>query len=230
MGKNGGFLTAKSISNRQKSRGLQKLKWWCQMCSKQCRDENGFQCHIRSEGHMRQMSIFKKSPGKYLSAFSGQFEAQFMRVLSGHNDCWVDANTIYRGVISDKNHVHMNGTHWSTLTGFVAYLGESGKCEVEESDRGWRIRLINQKDPEYFEKKRKLDEEEKRKEGEEARREREIKRARKAELKLKKECIEINDKEVKLNEINLNMTLGNKGNKKKKKKLISRKKKLKNIP
>ncbi len=39
------FLTPKAISNRIKSVGLQKLKWYCQMCQKQCRDENGFKCH-----------------------------------------------------------------------------------------------------------------------------------------------------------------------------------------
>ena len=37
-----GFLTPKAISNRIKAKGLQKLKWFCQMCEKQCRDENGF--------------------------------------------------------------------------------------------------------------------------------------------------------------------------------------------
>lgn len=39
MGKNGGFLTPKAISNRIKAKGLQKLRWYCQTCQKQCRDE-----------------------------------------------------------------------------------------------------------------------------------------------------------------------------------------------
>lgn len=40
MGKDkGGFLTPKAIANRIKSKGLQKLRWYCQMCQKQCRDE-----------------------------------------------------------------------------------------------------------------------------------------------------------------------------------------------
>ena len=37
-----GFLTPKAIANRIKAKGLQKLRWYCQMCNKQCRDENGF--------------------------------------------------------------------------------------------------------------------------------------------------------------------------------------------
>lgn len=39
MGKDGGFLTPKAISNRIKAKGLQKLRWYCQVCQKQCRDE-----------------------------------------------------------------------------------------------------------------------------------------------------------------------------------------------
>ena len=30
------------LDNQMKAKRLQKLKWYCQMCSKQCRDENGF--------------------------------------------------------------------------------------------------------------------------------------------------------------------------------------------
>lgn len=33
------FLTPKAIANRIKAKGLQKLRWYCQMCQKQCRDE-----------------------------------------------------------------------------------------------------------------------------------------------------------------------------------------------
>ena len=77
MGKNG-FLTPKAvnslnlcelqacaelsaalqISNRIKAKGLQKLRWYCQMCQKQCRDENGFKCHLNSDSHQRQMMVF----------------------------------------------------------------------------------------------------------------------------------------------------------------------------
>ena len=37
----------KWLANKMKSKGLQKLRWYCQMCEKQCRDENGFKCHVR---------------------------------------------------------------------------------------------------------------------------------------------------------------------------------------
>ena len=52
MGKNdvGG---PKWLANKMKSKGLQKLRWYCQMCAKQCRDENGFKCHTMSEVRRR---------------------------------------------------------------------------------------------------------------------------------------------------------------------------------
>ena len=50
------------IANRIKAKGLQKLRWYCQMCQKQCRDENGFKCHLTSEGHKRQMVVFGQAP------------------------------------------------------------------------------------------------------------------------------------------------------------------------
>ena len=34
--------SAKALSNAMKARGLQKLKFYCEMCKKQCRDDNAF--------------------------------------------------------------------------------------------------------------------------------------------------------------------------------------------
>ena len=56
----------KALANKMKSKGLQRLRWYCQMCSKQCRDENGFKCHMTSEGHLRQMRLFADNPNKFL--------------------------------------------------------------------------------------------------------------------------------------------------------------------
>ena len=70
MGKSGGFLTPKAISNRIKAKGLQKLRWYCQMCQKQCRDENGMKCHMKSEGHLRAMRVFAENPNRVVDEFS----------------------------------------------------------------------------------------------------------------------------------------------------------------
>ena len=58
--------TPKWLANKMKSKGLQKLRWYCQMCQKQCRDQNGFKCHISSESHQRQLLLFAEKPGKFL--------------------------------------------------------------------------------------------------------------------------------------------------------------------
>jgi len=41
----------------------------------------------------------------------------------------------------------MNATKWVTLTGFIQYLGKSGKCTVDETEKGWYITWID-RDPE----------------------------------------------------------------------------------
>jgi Domain of Kin17 curved DNA-binding protein/Zinc-finger double-stranded RNA-binding len=66
------------IANRIKAKGLQKLRWYCQMCQKQCRDENGFKCHLTSDSHRRQMEIFGQNPTRIISGYSEEFHDTFM--------------------------------------------------------------------------------------------------------------------------------------------------------
>ena len=73
--------TPKDIANRMKAKGLQKLRWYCQMCEKQCRDENGFKCHIMSESHQRQLLLCAENPTKYQDEFSDQFLSDFLNLL-----------------------------------------------------------------------------------------------------------------------------------------------------
>lgn len=141
------FLSAKAISNRQKSVGLQKLRWYCQMCQKQCRDENGFKCHTASEGHLRQMRVFAENPNSFLDEFSKEFERGYLQTLSHrHGTKRVKANVVYQEYIADKQHIHMNATIWTTLTTFIKYLGKEGKVEPEETEKGWFITFID-RDP-----------------------------------------------------------------------------------
>lgn len=143
----GDYFSPKNISNRLKAKGLQKLKWFCQMCQKQCRDENGFKCHCLSESHQRQMSLFAQNPDRFMNSFSREFEANFMDVLSRRfGTRKVNANQVYNEFIQDREHVHMNATIWATLSDFIKYLGRTGKCEIEETERGWDIQLI-ERDP-----------------------------------------------------------------------------------
>ncbi|TRY94519.1 hypothetical protein DNTS_003544 [Danionella cerebrum] len=75
------FLSPKAISNRIKAKGLQKLRWYCQMCQKQCRDENGFKCHCMSESHQRQLLLASENPNRFLSYFSEEFKGDFLELL-----------------------------------------------------------------------------------------------------------------------------------------------------
>ncbi|OMJ27995.1 DNA/RNA-binding protein KIN17 [Smittium culicis] len=136
--------TPKAIANKIKAKGLQKLRWYCQMCEKQCRDENGFKCHCISPSHQRQMALFANSPGKFLDSFSQEFESEFVRLLSRRfGTKRVLANQVYKEIVADRKHLHMNATKWNTLTGFVQYLGKKGICHVEETERGWFIEWID---------------------------------------------------------------------------------------
>jgi DNA/RNA-binding protein KIN17 len=138
----------KWLANKMKAKGLQKLRWYCQMCQKQCRDQNGFKCHTQSEAHQRQLLLFADNPGKFLGSFSKEFEDDFVNNLKrAYNTKRVKANKVYQEYIAHKEHVHMNATRWESLTGFVKYLGRTGKCVVEETDEGWYITWID-RDPE----------------------------------------------------------------------------------
>ncbi|VWU50628.1 DNA/RNA-binding protein KIN17, putative [Hepatocystis sp. ex Piliocolobus tephrosceles] len=151
--------TPKWLANKMKAKGLQKLKWYCQMCEKQCRDENGFKCHRLSEAHQRQMQVFCQDANKFMDDYSYAFEKEFMRLMkTKYCRTRILANTVYTNLISDKTHIHMNATVWVTLTDFVLYLGQTGKCKIEQTERGWYLEYI---DREKIEREKKYQEQKK---------------------------------------------------------------------
>ncbi|KAI0357576.1 zinc finger protein RTS2 [Trametes cingulata] len=136
--------TPKYIANKMKAKGLQRLRWYCQVCQKQCRDENGFKCHAQSESHLRQMLVVGESAGKHIADFSAQFQHDFVQLLSRRfGTKRVKANTVYQEFIQDRNHLHMNATRWVTLTEFVKHLGRTGVARVDETEKGWFIAWID---------------------------------------------------------------------------------------
>ncbi|XP_063925771.1 DNA/RNA-binding protein KIN17 [Zophobas morio] len=140
--------TPKYIANKMKAKGLQKLRWYCQMCQKQCRDENGFKCHMMSESHQRQLLLFADNSKRIIDDFSFQFAKEYLQILRRQfGTKRVNANRVYQEYISDRNHLHMNATRWVTLTGFVKWLGRTGKCIVDETEKGWFITYVD-RDPE----------------------------------------------------------------------------------
>ena len=128
--------STKQIANQMKSKGLQRLRWYCQVCAKQCRDENGFKCHVASESHVRNMTIVGEDPRKVINEYSSQFQRDFMQLLrTGHGEKKVNVNRFYNEYIANKEHVHMNATKWPSLTEFAKFLGREGICRVEEDEQ-----------------------------------------------------------------------------------------------
>ncbi|EXJ83817.1 ubiquitin-conjugating enzyme E2 G2 [Capronia coronata CBS 617.96] len=128
--------STKYIANKMKSKGLQRLRWYCQACSRQMRDENGFKCHVASESHVRQMQLIGEDPRKAINDFSNQFQKDFVQLLrTGHGEKKVNINQFYQEYISNKEHIHMNATKWASLTEFAKYLGREGICRVYEDEK-----------------------------------------------------------------------------------------------
>lgn len=128
--------TTKAIANQMKSKGLQRLRWYCQACQRQMRDENGFKCHVASESHVRNMMSIGEDPRKAINEFSNEFKRDFVQLLrTGHGEKKVNANHFYQEYISNKQHVHMNATKWASLTEFCKYLGREGICRVEIDEK-----------------------------------------------------------------------------------------------
>jgi DNA/RNA-binding protein KIN17 len=139
------FLSNKVFAKQNKHRGLQKLKYYCEMCSRQCKDENGFKCHTQSEQHKRNMELFTSNPRLFIEKFSYEFEKSFLDLLRmQYSNKKVLANKLYKDFISDKDHTHMNSTKWSTLSGFLNYLKSTGKITIEETEKGPLIEYLDQ--------------------------------------------------------------------------------------
>ncbi|QPG75735.1 hypothetical protein FOA43_003095 [Brettanomyces nanus] len=120
-------------------KGLQKTKFYCQICERQCLDENGFKCHIQSESHIRKLGTKMSDAGHNSKRLVDEYSEEFLKSFLGllrrmHGEKMVGANKFYQEYIQDKDHVHMNSTRWNNLTSLVMYLGESGKCKVKVTD------------------------------------------------------------------------------------------------
>lgn len=141
-------MTAKAIANKIKAKGLQKIKYYCEMCKKQCRDDNGFKCHIMSESHQRQALIVSENPDKFVNEFSKEFTEGFMYILkTRYRTKRILANTVFQEYIKERQHTHLNSTRWTSLTEFANWLGENGIVKVDNSERGVMVTYID-KDPE----------------------------------------------------------------------------------
>ncbi|ELP95071.1 hypothetical protein EIN_253350 [Entamoeba invadens IP1] len=138
---------------------LQKTKYYCEMCKKQCHDENGFKNHCQSETHRRNMALYSEDPNKYNKDFNTQFLNGYMRIVqTQYRRKWVNSNVVYNQYIQDRTNVHMNSTQWNNLSGFVHALAERELVELEERAEGTFIKYKEEEESEEEEKEEEVDE------------------------------------------------------------------------
>ena len=167
--------STKHLSNQMKSKGLQRLRWFCQVCEKQCRDDNGFKCHVQSESHVRKMQVIGSNSNNAINDYSRQFQSDFLKLLrTAHGEKKIHLNHFYQEYIGDKMHVHMNATKWSSLTEFAKQLGREGLCRVEDTEKGLHISWIDNS-PEALRRQDALRKKERQDKGDEEREQRLIK-------------------------------------------------------
>ncbi|KAK6199429.1 domain of Kin17 curved DNA-binding protein-domain-containing protein [Scheffersomyces amazonensis] len=125
--------SVKYQSKKLKASGLQKLRYYCQICSKQCRDENGFKNHVASPSHRGKVSTIDSST---IQNYSSKFQTDFLNLLRvNHGTKRINANKFYQEyILNDKNHIHMNTTKWNSLTSFIKHLGQAGLVRVENEN------------------------------------------------------------------------------------------------
>ncbi|KAI1497578.1 zinc finger protein RTS2 [Biscogniauxia marginata] len=193
--------SVKHLNKQMKLKGLQRLRFYCQICEKQCRDENSFKQHTMSESHVRAMLLVGEDPKKYISDFSNQFLKDFIQLLrTSHGEKQVQINQFYQNYIARKDHIHMNATRWPSLTEFAKHLGREGICRVEETEKGIHIAWIDDS-PEALRRKEAVRRKEMQDKGDEEREQKmimeQIRRAKKEAGGHEEDAEEAADRELK---------------------------------
>ncbi|KAK3308205.1 domain of Kin17 curved DNA-binding protein-domain-containing protein [Chaetomium strumarium] len=136
--------STKYLSNKMKQKGLTRLRWYCQICEKACRDENAFKMHCQSESHMRRALEAGQNFKSVQEDYSKQFLHEFISLLkTAHGEKSIHANKFYQEVIAKKDHTHLNATKWHSLTDFVKYIAREGIVRAEEKEDGLFIAWID---------------------------------------------------------------------------------------
>ena len=124
------------------------MKWYCNYCKRQCSDENGYKVHSSTFAHQAAVERYNRDPSGNRTAASNDFLSGFCAVLQGFSarqklkkgtvgsdDDWVDSNLVYQEYIKDRHHVHLSGTRWKSVAGFVRFLGQKGVAVVKKKKK-----------------------------------------------------------------------------------------------
>ena len=89
----------KGHNNKSSKPGLKRLKYYCEVCQKQCSDANGFRNHENSDSHMRNMQfILSENPLGYIESMSTKFEEQFIEKAKFFKGKKVKAKIVYESM------------------------------------------------------------------------------------------------------------------------------------
>lgn len=120
--------TPKAIAKQLKRHARQPLRYYCQLCERQCRDANGYRAHCRAPAHQQRQRAYDRAPEEHRARFSQRFVEHFIAVLrrraalSEFADGRVPAKSVYDEVVADRAHVRLHATQWRSLGGFLRWL------------------------------------------------------------------------------------------------------------
>ena len=129
---------------KKRSIGQTKLRFYCGLCQVPCRDENGYKCHLATDGHIeKSMKSDGSSKSFSLSKSDLEFKKKFIdRLITRHLGQTVFAYDIYRELFpGDRQHNALKATCWENLGTFAAFLKKEGKVEAEKAQKGWIVRV-----------------------------------------------------------------------------------------
>lgn len=131
--------------------GLFRQKYYCQTCNRQCRDKDGFKCHLNSDTHRINTEKIALNPEMYINNFSQEFEKGYIDILRRfYNNVFVSVNKVNQEYILDKDAARLNSTKWTTLTEFIKYLESKGNFDLKINEKEYLIRYRDTKPEEKF--------------------------------------------------------------------------------
>lgn len=154
--KHGFFQTGvtKGYGKRWKLKGMQRLRWYCQVCNKQCKDANGFKCHKTSRPHLEMMAsaqaLFAEDNGEnFVDHYSQEFEGAFLATLKKKfGETRVLAEAVYEAYLdagaelplTDTMCVSLAGVvnpfRWDSIPHFVTHLVKNGRVLSDDTPEG----------------------------------------------------------------------------------------------
>ena len=124
-----------------------KLRFFCGLCKIGCRDENGYKCHVSTDGHIRRVMVSNGSTRDFeIKKSDRDFRQNFLdHLIRRHLGQTVLAYDAYRELFpGDRSLNALHGTCWGNLGSFAAHLKKEGFLEAEKGLKGWMLRMTDE--------------------------------------------------------------------------------------